>query len=73
MAMDLGGATKPIYSHEMVEMVDDWLVVSNMAGLFSISYMGYSSQLTFIFFKGVETTNQMKNRGNGGNVGLCTV
>ena len=37
-----------------------WLVVSNMV-LFSISYMGCHPTkltLTFIFFRGVETTNQ---------------
>ena len=36
-----------------------WLVVGNMF-YFSI-YWESSSQLTFIFFRGVETTNQMES------------
>jgi len=43
----LTGVYRPIY----------WLVVGNMF-YFSI-YWEESSQLTFIFFRGVETTNQI--------------
>ena len=39
--------------------INVWLVVWNMAGLFSIIYWEKWSQFTFIFFKMVKTTKQM--------------
>jgi len=39
-------------------IINGWLVVSNI--FYFPEYMGQSSQLTFIFFRGVETTNQME-------------
>ena len=45
-----------IYSDENSDVGGDW----NMTGLVShINWEESSSQLTFIFFRGVETTNQM--------------
>ena len=40
--------------------MDDWLVVWNMNFIFHILGMS-SSQLTFRFFRGIETTNQLIN------------
>ena len=47
-------------NNQMVVLIC-WLVVSNMTGLFSISYMGcHPSPIDeLIFFKMVKTTNQL--------------